>query len=80
MCGPENGVAVPEEVTCTSNGWNINEEDYLCILHPKGPLPRDQILIVVFIVFVVTFITAYQYNSRPVSGIPHQVLSEKPEK
>ena len=49
MCGPENGIAVPERINCTSNGWNIHPDDYLCLQNPKGPIPRDQILIIVFI-------------------------------
>ena len=79
MCGPENGIAVPERINCTSNGWNIHPDDYLCLQNPKGPIPRDQILIIVFIMFVVSLITAYQYSSKN-DVAKNSILPEIPTK
>ena len=47
-----------------NNRWNFNDGDFYCHHIPDGPAPKDQIIIVIFLIFVVTAITTYQYHSR----------------
>merc|ERR1712035_158851 len=62
--GCSSGESIPPNITCTDYGWNYNDGDYYCHIVPNGPTPKDQIIIVVFLIFIVAAITSYQYHSK----------------
>ena len=62
--GCSSGESIPPNITCTDYGWNYNDGDFYCHIIPNGPTPKDQIIIVVFLIFVVAAITSYQYHSK----------------
>ena len=45
-------------------GWDAHSDDFNCHHPMMGPAPKDQIIIVVFLIFLVAAITTYQYHDR----------------